>query len=175
VELTRINGEGDNEQDVGDDFASTLGTGGVLGTKFTWPDYGPKFKNVYLNPGKEAHWKKWLDLYHHKMLSKGTFRDLYTYGYDAPEGYAIEKDESMYYAFFAPAGKVSSAKPNAASSVWRGILELRGLEANKKYRVTDYVNDKDYGEVTGPRATLPVDFEEHLLLQATPISESPRP
>jgi len=59
VELTRITGANtDNEQDVGDDFASTLGTGGVLGTKFTWPDYGPKLKNVYLNPSKEAHWKK---------------------------------------------------------------------------------------------------------------------
>jgi alpha-galactosidase len=68
VELTRIRGTGDNEQDVGDDFASTLGTGGVLGTKFTWPDYGPKYKNVYLNPAKEAHWKKWIGIYQQKML-----------------------------------------------------------------------------------------------------------
>ena len=28
----------DKEQDIGRDFASTLGTGGVLGTKFTWPE-----------------------------------------------------------------------------------------------------------------------------------------
>ena len=32
------------------------------------------------------------------MLSKGTFRNLYVYGYDTPEGYAIEKDGKMYYA-----------------------------------------------------------------------------
>jgi alpha-galactosidase len=46
VELTRISGTGDNEQDLGSDFASTLGTGGVLGTRFTWPDYGSKLKNA---------------------------------------------------------------------------------------------------------------------------------
>ena len=65
----------DNEQDEGEDFASTLGTGGVLGTKFTWPDYGPKFKTVYLNQEKEAHWKKWISLYNQKMLSKGHFQE----------------------------------------------------------------------------------------------------
>ncbi len=44
VELTKISfASHDNERDTGQDFASTLGTGGVLGTKFTWPDYGPKF------------------------------------------------------------------------------------------------------------------------------------
>jgi alpha-galactosidase len=103
VELTRISGANTgDEQDVGDDFASTLGTGGVLGTKFTWPQYGPKLKNVYLNPTKEAHWKKWIGLYNEKMLSKGNFLDLYVYGYDTPEAYAIEKDGTMYYAFFGP-------------------------------------------------------------------------
>ena len=30
------------------------------GTKFTWPDYGPKLKNVYLNSEKEIEWKKWM-------------------------------------------------------------------------------------------------------------------
>lgn len=103
VELTKISGEGENQQGVGSDFASTPGTGGVLGTKFTWPDYGSKLKNVHLNSEKEAHWKKWISLYNEKMLSKGNFLDLYVYGYDFPEGYVIEKNESMYYAFYAPA------------------------------------------------------------------------
>ena len=74
----------------------------MLGTKFTWPDYGPKFKNVYLNQGKEAHWKEWIGLYNEKMLSKGNFLDLYVYGFDVPEAYAIEKDHRFYYAFFSP-------------------------------------------------------------------------
>jgi alpha-galactosidase len=165
VELTRIIGEGDKEEDLGDDFASTLGTGGVPGTKFTWPDYGPKLKNVYLKPDKEAHWKKWIGLYNEKMLSKGNFRDLYIYGYDSPEAYAIEKDGSMFYAFYAP-GK--SAKERTAAKMWKGELELRGLTAGRNYRISDYVNNKDYGVVTGPAPKLNVEFTDNLLLEATP-------
>jgi alpha-galactosidase len=162
VELTRITGESTgNEQDLGDDFASTLGAGGVLGTKFTWPDYGPKLKNVYLNPEKEAHWKKWIALYNQKMLSKGDFLDLYVYGYDVPEAYAIAKDGAMYYAFYAP-GAPDTSK---ASRNWSGEVELRGL-GNKTYHVTDYVHGKDYGSVTGPTAKLHVEFEGSLLLEA---------
>jgi len=183
VELTRISGTGDNEQDVGSDFASTLGTGGVLGTKFTWPDYGPKLKNVYLNSQKESHWKKWIDLYNQKMLSKGSFLDLYVYGYDVPEGYAIEKDGNMFYAFyvdnkddkFAQAGKPSHAgKPAKGNDKgeWKGQVELRGLQA-RQYRVVDYVNDKDYGTVSGPHARLHAEFSGSLLLQATPVGNGP--
>src|SRR5579863_8899788 len=160
VELTRITGENTgNEQDVGDDFASTLGAGGVLGTKFTWPDYGPKLKNVYLNPEKEEHWKKWIALYNQKMLSKGDFLDLYVYGYDVPEAYAIAKDGKMYYAFFA-----DDAKP------FSGEVELRGLKPGT-YTVTDYANAKDLGTVqaeAGKAPRLKTEFEKHLLLEVSP-------
>jgi alpha-galactosidase len=168
VELTRIaKANTDDEQDVGEDFASTLGTGGVLGTKFTWPDYGPKFKNVYLNSSKEAHWKQWIKLYNEKMLSKGTFLDLYVYGYDAPEAYAIEKDGQMYYAFYAPTKPADAQSKQPERLSWSGEIELRGLES-KNYRVTDYLNGKEFGVVTGPTAKLKVDFGESLLLQASP-------
>jgi alpha-galactosidase len=166
VELTRIVGEGDEELDLGNDFASTLGTGGVLGTKFTWPDYGPKLKNVYLGPEKEAHWNRWIHLYNDKMLSKGTFRDLYVYGYDKPEGYAIEKDGSMYYAFYVPGKTDTNASTNGGTNTWKGEVELRGLQG-KSYKVVDYVNNKDYGSVTGPIAKLNVEFTGSLLLEAT--------
>jgi alpha-galactosidase len=166
VELTRItNTFSDNEQDLGQDFASTLGTGGVLGTKFTWPDYGPKFKNVYLNQQKEEHWREWIQLYNEKMLSKGNFLDLYVYGFDVPEAYAIEKSGNMYYAFYAPTPAKEQGK--AAHGSWSGEVELRGL-ATRPYRVTDYVNQKDLGIVNGPTAKLKVDFNDHLLLEATP-------
>ena len=79
-----------NWSEHGSDFASTLGAGGVPGTKFVWPDPGPKFKPVNLTSEKETQWKKWIGLYNEKMLSKGEFRDLYVYGYDVPEAYAIE-------------------------------------------------------------------------------------
>ncbi|HEY4977910.1 MAG TPA: hypothetical protein VII25_01975, partial [Candidatus Acidoferrum sp.] len=170
VELTRVkNIFTDKEEDVGNDFASTLGTGGVLGTKFTWPDYGAKFKNVYLDAEKEAHWKKWINLYNEKMLSKGTFLDLYVYGFDAPEAYAVEKGGSMYYAFYAPLATQADSKHNSASGgqTWSGEVELRGLTA-KNYRVTDYVNQKEVGTVTGPTGKLKVEFKDYLLLEVKP-------
>jgi alpha-galactosidase len=166
VELTRITNLPNNEQDVGEDFASTLGAGGVLGTKFTWPDYGPKFKNVYLTTQKEAHWKEWISLYNEKMLSKGNFLDLYVYGYDVPEAYAIEKDGHMFYAFFAP-GASGGEKGTASPTEWSGDVELRGL-AGKSYSVADYVHHRDMGTVTGPTAKLHVEFSDNLLLEATP-------
>ncbi|MGB2676253.1 MAG: alpha-galactosidase [Candidatus Acidiferrum sp.] len=173
VELTRMTGANtDNEQDVGSDFAATLGTGGVLGTKFTWPDYGPKFKNVNLDAQKEAHWKKWIALYNEKMLSKGDFRDLYVYGYDLPEAYAIEKDGSMYYAFYAPEKPAKGAKETADAGTWSGEIELRGL-GPQTYKVVDYVNNKDYGTVTGPAAKLKVGIQDSLLLEVTPVPRAP--
>ena len=160
VELTRISkANTEKEQDVGDDFASTLGTGGVLGTKFTWPSQGPKFKNVNLTNEKDAHWRKWIGLYNQKMLSKGNFLDLYVYGYDVPEAYAIEKDGAMYYAFYA------AESAEKGEGMWNGTVELRGL-ANRTYRVTDYVHGKDYGTVTGPTAKLQAEFKGSLLLEA---------
>lgn len=168
VELTRVtNASSDQEQDLGEDFASTLGTGGVLGTKFTWPDYGTKFKAVYLNQAKEAHWKEWIGLYNEKMLSKGKFLDLYVYGFDIPEAYAIEKDRHFYYAFYSPE-KVHGAKPNPANpGVWKGEVELRGLPAGT-FRITDYVHHQELGTVTGPVGQLKVDFKGSLLLEASP-------
>ena len=164
VELTRIANPNGNEKDLGSDFASTVGTGGVVGTKFAWPDYGPKLSDVYLTPQKEEYWKKWIGLYNQKMLSRGTFRNLYVYGYDVPEGYAIEKDGAMYYAFFAPQQKAAAA--HAEPTEWTGEIELRGL-APGNYRVTDYVDGKDLGVVTAPDAKIKASFADHLLLEVT--------
>jgi alpha-galactosidase len=155
-EMTRV-GHGDWSEH-GADFASTLGVGGVPGTKFVWPDPGPKFKPVALTAQKEEHWKKWIGLYNQKMLSKGEFRDLYVYGYDVPEAYAIEKDGKMYYAFFADAGKP-----------FAGEVELRGLKPGT-YTVSDYVDGKDMGTVQaaeGKSPRLKTEFKEHLLLEVS--------
>jgi alpha-galactosidase len=152
-EMTPI-GKG-NWSEHGSDFASTLGTGGVPGTKFVWPDPGTKFKPVNLTSEKEAHWKKWIGLYNEKMLSKGEFRDLYVYGYDVPEAYAIEKDGKMYYAFF--------------SGAFSGEVELRGLKPGS-YRVLDYEDGKDLGTVqaeAGKTPRLKTEFKEHLLLEVS--------
>jgi alpha-galactosidase len=149
---------GGNWSEHGDDFASTLGVGGVPGTKFVWPDPGPKYAPVNLTTEKEAHWKKWIGLYNEKMLSKGNFLDLYTYGYDSPEAYAIEKDGKMYYAFFAP-----------GNGTFKGEVELRGLKPGS-YQVVDYVEGKDLGSVEAGAsgvAKLKTEFKEHLLVEAS--------
>jgi alpha-galactosidase len=158
VELSAMSRVGKDWSEHGWDFASTIGTGGVVGTKFIWPELGPKFKAVNLTSQKEAHWKKWIGIYNEKMLSKGTFLDLYTYGYDVPEAYAIAKDGNMYYAFFAP-----------SAGEWKGELELRGLDPGT-YHVTDYADGKDLGAVEASSdkvAKLKTAFKDHLLLQVS--------
>ncbi len=167
VELTRVTHTfTDHEEDTGQDFASTLGTGGVLGTKFTWPAYRNKIDQNYLNPEKEEHWKKWIALYNDKLLSKGNFLNLYVYGFDFPEAYAIEKSGNIYYAFYATDHAVPTNAKAGSQQKWSGEVELRGLAA-RTYRVTDYVNQKDLGLVTGPNAKLNVQFSDNLLLEAT--------
>jgi alpha-galactosidase len=157
VELSAMSRAGHGWSEHGSDFASTIGTGGVVGTKFVWPDPGPKFKPVALTPEKEEHWKKWIGIYNQKMLSQGTFLDLYTIGYDLPEGYAIQKDGKMYYAFFSP----DPTKP------WKGKVELRGLKPGT-YHVTDYDGGKNMGTVTAAADKAPAletEFQDHLLLE----------
>jgi alpha-galactosidase len=147
--------------DGGDDFASSVGIGAVVGTKFTWP-VGSKperprrhrRENLDLTPEREKIWKKWLDIYQAKRLSQGTYiGGLYDIGFDRPEAHAISKDGKMYYAFYADA--------------YRGDVELRGL-GEKAYRVSDYVNQVDYGPVKGPTAKISVQFDKYLLLEAAP-------
>jgi alpha-galactosidase len=154
VELSTMTRIGDDWREHGEDFASTIGVGGVVGTKFVWPDPGPKFRDVNLTADKDALWKKWIALYNDKMLSKGEFLDLYVTGYDTPEGYAISKDNKMYYAFFSPGD-------------WKGEVELRGLKPGK-YSVSDYSVGKDVGSVQADAngvAKLSADFKDHLLLE----------
>jgi alpha-galactosidase len=158
VELSGMRQVGQEWIESGRDFASTVGTGGVVGTKFTWPGNSarPEFRRVQLTPEKEAHWKKWIDLYNSKMLSRGTFLNLYTLGYDFPEGYAIAKDNKMYYAFFVP----DDSRP------WFGKIELRGLQPGK-YRVFDYVYGRDFGTVDAQNPRLEVAFTANLLLEVS--------
>ena len=151
-EMTRIGK--DNWREHGQDFASTLGTGGVLGTKFTVGN-NPKLKEVALTPEKEEHWKKWISLYNEKKLSQGEFRDLYVYGYDNPEAYAIEKDGVMYYAFFTP----------DPQTPYKGQIELRGLQRGK-YRVVNYAEQKELGTIDSTNPKLETSFTGHLLVEA---------
>jgi alpha-galactosidase len=133
-----------------DDFASTVGVGGIVSTKFTWP-VDPKPKDSFLlTPEKEGEWRRWISLYKDKMLPLGTYRgELYDIGFDKPETHAIEKSGGMYYAFFA--------------RHWNGAVTLRGLKPGT-HRVRDYFADRDLGLVSG-KHRLNVAFDRFLLLE----------
>ena len=139
-----------SRDELGSDFASTIGTGGVPGTKFTWPG-GPE--KVRLTPDKELHWKKWLTLYRNTMLSQGDYTNLYDLAFDKPETHVVRKDGKQYYAFY--------------QDQWNGEIELRGL-ANGQYIVRDYVNNDTLGVVSGPGAKINVAFSNHLLIECSP-------
>lgn len=140
----------------GEDFASTFGVGGVIGTNFAWPGApGEKDKALLLTPYRERLWGEWVRRYEAMRLSEGEYQGgLYDIGFDRPEAHAIAKGGALYYAFFAP--------------TFSGSVELRGLEAGKSYAVRDYVNGVDLGTVEGPTATLKTRFARSLLLEAVP-------
>lgn len=137
-----------------DDFASTVGIGAIVSTKFTWP-VDPKPKDSFLlTPEKEREWRRWISIYKDKMLPRGTYRgELYDIGFDKPEAHVVEKSGRLYYAFYAKA--------------WDGEIALRGLGSGT-YRVRDYFHDRDLGTMTAARNRLHTTFERFLLLEATP-------
>jgi len=145
--------------DGGDDFASTVGVGGVVGTNFVWPGApGKKDPKVLLTPERERSWARWLEIYKRYRLPEGQYLgELYDLGFDRPETHAIQKGNRLYYALYAPE--------------FNGRVELRGLGAGT-YRVRDYENERELGNVTGPTASLAVSFSKHLLLEASPQGEA---
>ena len=116
----------DNE----DDYGTQIGIGGVIGSKFTWPKKNPNVRGdgYLLTPEKEAALKKWVSIYNDKMLSTGEYLNLYDIRFDVPETHVVAKNGAMYYAFYA--------------EEWNGgQIELRGLESDKTYTVTEYASD----------------------------------
>jgi alpha-galactosidase len=141
--------------DGGDDFASTVGLGAVVSTKFTWP-VDPKPKDSFLlTPEKERLWRKWIGLYKNKMLPTGTYRgELYDIGFDVPETHVVEREEKLYFAFYA--------------KKWNGMVSIRGLR-DGEYTLHDYFNDKPLGKVSHEANHVNVAFDRFLLLEAIPI------
>jgi alpha-galactosidase len=147
--------------DGGVDFASEIGTGGVPGTKFIWPEDDALRQRLSawwaLTPQKRLHWKMWLEIYAQHRLAEGECLNLYDLAFDLPEAHAIRKDNALYYAFYTP----------AADQTYRGEIVLRGL-GDCPHQLRDYVRARSLGIVHGPVASLQVVFQGSLLLQAIP-------
>ncbi|MBI9048931.1 MAG: alpha-galactosidase [Anaerolineaceae bacterium] len=147
--------------DGGMDFASELGTGGILATKFILAEdeaIRPRLQEWWgLDEEKETLWKKWFALYNKHMLSDGEYLNLYDLAYDKPETHVIQKGTELYYAFFT----------ENSEEAFEGALILRGLEA-RAYQIMDYINETDLGTVNGPQASLTIGFKHALLIKAVP-------
>ena len=147
--------------DGGLDFASQVGVGGVIGTKFTWPKANPdatESGGSLLTPEKEALLRKWVPIYKEKMLSRGTYLNLYTYGIDKPEAHVIEKGGVMYYSFYAPS--------------WQGEpITLRGLDSACSYTVTEYTADQPVSyTLSGTNPVITPVFKDNYLIEVKLIS-----
>lgn len=143
------------------DFASCLGAGGVLSTKFIWPpsaDVEARLREAYfpLTPEKEVEWRKWFSLAAELRLAEGEYLNLYDLAFDTPEAHVIRKGNLLYYAFFT----------HRKEEAFRGTLPLRGLKA-RRYRARDYVNNVDLGIIQGSQATINIEFCGSLLLQVS--------
>ena len=172
--------------DGGDDFASQIGTGSVIGTKFTWPKDNPDWKEgpFLLTPEKEALLRKWMKIYKENNLARGEYLNLYTWGFDYPEAHVIKVQgdevqgtkDALYYAFYvdpiAPEGAMDPAHVDAASvpvPSYNGTLELRGLDPAKTYTAVEYTADEPREfEVKGSNPKIEVAFERNYLLKLTP-------
>lgn len=155
VELTR----------GGTDFASQIGIGAVIGTKFTWPVGAGPDPQTDLTPEREAYWTKWSNIYQSTRLAEGEYiGELYDIGFDRPEAHVVRKDNSMFYAFYADQAQGRNV---ADIGSFNGTVEIRGLEAGKSYSVVDYENNVEYGTVTAESNRIQVAFTNHLLLRAT--------
>lgn len=142
--------------DGGGDYASTLGVGGVLGSKFTLSQLNSQPSKTDLTPEKELEWKRWTEIYAQHELPRGKYLgDLYDIGFDRPETHVIAKGDTRYFAFYA--------------DQHRGSLELRGLSPTVRYHLRDYVRDRSFGTVHGPEPRIEASFQGYLLIEAVPV------
>ncbi|MBQ6790145.1 MAG: alpha-galactosidase [Paludibacteraceae bacterium] len=163
--------------DGGNDFASQIGTGSVIGTKFTWPKDNPDWSEgpFLLTPEKEALLRKWMKIYKENNLARGEYLNLYTWGYDYPEAHVIRQNGSLYYAFYvdpvAPEGAMDPSHVDAVTvpvPSFEGTLELRGLNPDKTYTALEYTADEPRSfTVEGSNPFIDVNFERSYLLKLT--------
>ena len=161
--------------DGGNDFASQIGTGSVIGTKFTYPEDNPDWTEgpFKLTPEKEALIRKWVKIYKENNLARGEYLNLYTWGFDYPEGHVIRQNDALYYAFYvdpiAPEGAMDPAHVDAASvpvPSYSGTIELRGLDPEKEYTAIEYTADEPREFIVkGSEPKVEVCFERSYLLK----------
>ena len=143
--------------DGGKDFASQIGTGSVIGTKFTWSKDNPDWTEgpFLLTEEKEQLIRKWMKIYKENNLARGEYLNLYTWGFDYPEGHVIRQNDALYYAFYID-----------DDPAFDGTIELRGLDPEKNYTAIEYTEDEPREfEVKGANPRIPANFTRSYLLK----------
>ncbi|MFH1070376.1 MAG: glycoside hydrolase family 36 protein [Candidatus Glassbacteria bacterium] len=140
----------------GTDFASSLATGGIVGTKFTSLVEDAATRDVKRYQGIRSHWEHWIGLYNRLRLYEGRYLNLYDMAYDVPEVHVVAHGDTLYYGIFA--------------RDWKSAIQLRGLTEGVKYRLTDYAgDDRPLGEVQGGAgASFEGEVRDNLLVRAAP-------
>lgn len=143
--------------DGGDDFATQIGIGGVIGTKFTYPKDNPNASESFLlTPEREQLVRKWMNIYQTHRLSTGDYLNLYDLGFDYPEAHVIRQNGSVYYAFYAPE--------------FDGEICLKGLDPDKRYAVCTYTDDcPTTTEIDGSHPYIQVAFQRNRLIKVTEL------
>ena len=159
VELTTMHAD---ERETGDDFATAIGTGAVVGTKFIWPTADPRLRwggDRLLTPRREQHWKRWLQLYNEKGLARGEYLNLYDLAFDRPEAHVVRgAGGRLHYAFYA----------DRRGAIFDGVVRFNGPLLGQA-RVFDYVNRQVLGVVSPARRQLKVRFAGSLLVELIPL------
>jgi alpha-galactosidase len=98
--------------------------------------------------GGEKHAQNWMNLYYSEEISSGDYLGLYDIAYDSPEGHVVRKDDgSLYYSFFDDAP-------------FEKEVELRGLDPQKKYRMIQYEEGVELGNVSGSEALVSIQSKK---------------
>lgn len=137
-----------------EDFASTVGLGGVPATKFTATSVIQPDSSLMLTTEKESYWKKWLDIYEKEKISRGEYLNLYDIAFDKPETHLIKKDSVMYYSFFSDGS-------------FSGKVELRGLEEGE-YNIIDIQSNTTIARINSKSPFIDISFNYDLILKAIP-------
>lgn len=139
-----------------EDFASTIGIGGVPSSKFTNQYVLQYDSSLMLTNKKKIYWEKWLDIYNDTKLSEGEYINLYDIAFDKPETHLIKKGNDFYYSLFD-------------EKDYDGLFEFRGLEPNIYYDIYDIVNAKKLGKVNLENNLLAIKFNNSTILKVSPL------
>lgn len=130
---------------VPESFETATGVGAQLTTFY-----------AHLSDQQRQKWIRWFRLYRELGLSSGEYLNLYDIAWDEPEIHVVRKGKDLFYGIFAQLWPLN--RP----------IELRGLDRNVRYEISDYANSQSLGVISGSQPQLNIAFRDSLLLRIRP-------